>query len=37
MVGLIHNKIAYTPFEHATKHNTEINEDFLKIVDILAI
>src|SRR5471030_3232335 len=37
MVGLIHNQIAYTPFEHATKHNTDINDDFLKIVEILSI
>jgi 6-phosphofructokinase 1 len=37
MIGLIHNEIAYTPFEHATKHNIEINPDFLKIVEILAI
>jgi 6-phosphofructokinase 1 len=37
MVGLIHNEIAFTPFEHAIKHNTDINPDFLKIVEILAI
>jgi 6-phosphofructokinase 1 len=37
MVGLIHNEIAYTPFEHAIKHNIDINAKFLKIVDILAI
>ncbi len=37
MVGLIHNEIAFTPFEHAIKRNTEINPDFLKIVEILAI
>ncbi len=37
MIGLIHNEIAYTPFEHAIKHNIEINPDFLKIVEILAI
>ena len=37
MVGLIHNEIAYTPFEHATKHNVDINPDFLKIVEILSI
>ena len=37
MVGLIHNEIVYTPFEHATKHIAEINPDFLKIVEILAI
>lgn len=37
MIGLIHNEIAYTPFERATKHFEEINPDFLKIVEILAI
>jgi 6-phosphofructokinase 1 len=37
MVGLIHNDIAFTPFEHATKHNKEINPDFLRIVEILSI
>ena len=37
MVGLIHNEIAFTPFEYAIKHNTDINPDFLKIVEILAI
>jgi 6-phosphofructokinase 1 len=37
MIGLIHNKIAYTPFEHATKHNDDINPDFLRIVEILSI
>ena len=37
MVGLIHNEIAYTPFEHAIKHNEDINPDFLRIVEILSI
>ncbi len=37
MIGLIHNEIAYTPFEQACKHNFDINHDFLKIVEILAI
>jgi 6-phosphofructokinase 1 len=37
MVGLVHNQIAYTPFEHATKHITEIDKDFLKIVEMLSI
>src|SRR6201996_1116237 len=37
MIGLIHNEISYTPFEHATKHFVEINPKFLKIVEILAI
>ena len=37
MVGLIHNEIAFTQFEHATKHIEAINPDFLKIVEILSI
>nr|WP_067056563.1 6-phosphofructokinase [Mucilaginibacter sp. L294] len=37
MIGVIHNEISYTPFEHACKHNVEINPNFLKIVEILAI
>jgi len=37
MVGLVHNKIEFTPFEHATKHITQIDSDFLKIVEMLSI
>ncbi len=37
MVGLVHNQIQFTPFEHATKHITEIDPDFLKIVEMLSI
>jgi 6-phosphofructokinase 1 len=37
MVGLIHNEIAFTPFEHATKHIADINPDFIKIVEMLSI
>src|SRR5476651_1089027 len=37
MVGLIHNDIAYTPFELAAKHNTDVNSEFLKIVEILSL
>lgn len=37
MVGLVHNEIKYTDFEHAIKHNTEINPNFLKIVEILSL
>jgi len=37
MVGIIHNEISYTPFEHACKHNVEINPNLLKIVEILSI
>jgi len=37
MVGIVHNEIAYTPFEHAIKHHVEINPNFLKIVEILSL
>ena len=37
MVGVIHNEIAYTPFEQSIKHNAEINANFLKIVEILSL
>ena len=37
MVGLVHNEVCYTDFEHAIKHNTEINPNFLKIVEILSL
>ena len=36
MIGIIHNEVSYTPFEHAIKHHVEINPNFLKIVEILA-
>jgi len=37
MVGVVHNEITYTPFEHAVKHHIEINPNFLKIVEILSL
>jgi 6-phosphofructokinase 1 len=37
MVGIIHNDIAFTPFEHAIKHHVDINPNFLKIVEILSL
>jgi 6-phosphofructokinase 1 len=37
MVGIVSNEIEYTPFEHAIKHNMDINENFLKIVEILSL
>ena len=36
MVGLIHKSIVYTPFEHSTKHHVEINQDLLRIAEILS-
>jgi 6-phosphofructokinase 1 len=37
MIGVIHNDISYTPFDHAIKHSHEINDKFLKIVEILSL
>ncbi|MDB5134820.1 MAG: 6-phosphofructokinase [Mucilaginibacter sp.] len=37
MVGVIHNEISFTPFEHAIKHNTDIDPNFLKIVEMLSL
>ncbi|PTQ99844.1 6-phosphofructokinase [Mucilaginibacter yixingensis] len=37
MIGIIHNEIAYTQFDHAIKHHQEINPNFLKIVEILSL
>lgn len=37
MIGIVHNEITYTPFEHACKHVEEINPNLLKIVEILSI
>lgn len=36
MVGLIHKTIVYTPFEHSTKHNIEVNKELLRIAEILS-
>jgi 6-phosphofructokinase 1 len=36
MVGQIHNRIEYTPFEKATKHNMTINPIMLDMVKILS-
>jgi len=37
LVGVVNNEIAYTPFEHAIKHNVDINPNLLKIVEILSL
>jgi 6-phosphofructokinase 1 len=37
MVGLINNEIAYTPFEHAAKHNTDIDPNLIRIVEMLSL
>lgn len=37
MIGIVNNKIHFTPFSHAIKHNQEVNQELLKIVDILSL
>jgi 6-phosphofructokinase 1 len=37
MVGLVNNKIEFTPFSEAVKHNTELKPELLKLVEILSI
>lgn len=37
LVGLINNEIVFTPFEHAVKHNTEIDPNMIRIVEMLSL
>ena len=37
MVGIIHKDIHYTPFPQAIKHINEVNQNMLKIVEILSL
>ncbi len=37
MAGLVNNKIHFTPFGHAIKHISDVNEELLKIVEILSL
>jgi len=37
MIGIIHNDISYTSFGDALKRTTDINANFLKIVEILSL
>jgi len=37
MAGIIHNEIVFTPFEQAIKHNTDIDPNLLRIVEILSL
>ena len=37
MIGVVNNKIHYTPFTKAIKHIREANPDLLKIVEILSL
>ncbi|MEQ1734647.1 MAG: 6-phosphofructokinase [Bacteroidia bacterium] len=37
MIGVIHNKIAHTPFAQATKHIEALDADLLKMIEVLAV
>ncbi|MBC7412518.1 MAG: 6-phosphofructokinase [Bacteroidia bacterium] len=37
MIGVIHNKIAQTPFAQATKHIQTLDADLLKMIEVLAM
>ena len=37
MIGIINNKIAYTPFENAVKHINELHPDLVRMMSVLAI
>ncbi len=36
MIGIVHNKISYTPFEHAIKYTRSINPILLDMVNVLS-
>ncbi len=37
MAGLINDEIAFTPFEHACKHHTDIDPNIIRIVEMLSL
>ena len=37
MIGIVNQKIHFTPFSSAIKHNKDLNSELLKIVDILSL
>ena len=37
MIGIVNNEIHFTPFGHAIKHISGVNEELLKIVEILSL
>jgi len=37
MVGIIRDEIAFTPFESACKHNTDIDQNIIRIAEILSL
>lgn len=36
MIGIVDKKVVYTPFEKATKHIQELNEELVKMLEILS-
>ena len=37
MIGVVNGQIHFTPFSNAVKHNPEVNQELLKIVEILSL
>jgi len=37
MIGVTHHDVVYTPFEKAIKHNQELDNNLLKIAEVLSI
>ena len=37
MVGVINNEIAYTPFSQAIKHIEEIDDEMMRMIEILSL
>lgn len=37
MVGIVNRKVVFTPFENAIKHHQKINQELLKLADVLSI
>lgn len=37
MVGIVNRQVVFTPFEKAIKHNQQINQELLKLADLLSI
>jgi 6-phosphofructokinase 1 len=37
MIGVISNKIHFTPFEKAVKYNRKISDELLKLAEILSL
>lgn len=37
MVGIVNRQVIFTPFEKAIKHNQQLNQELLKLADVLSI